>query len=162
MKIRHPLMVKAAGRLTAGFARGLGGTLDFDFRCVGATTAPLSAIPPGPRYAYAVWHEYLMLPTVKFGHPDLAALVSKHADGQILAELLAAVKIGVVAGLTNRGGVEAVRGLVAGTAGRRHLVVTPDGPRGPAGWSSRASRTRPAGPGCWSSRSGSGITRRSG
>lgn len=131
MKIRNPLLVRAAGRLGVAAARLLVGSLRVELRCLGATTLPVGDAPPGARYAYAVWHEYLLVPTVRYGHPDLAALVSKHADGQILAELIRAKGMAIVAGSTNRGGVEAVRTIVSGAAGRRHLVVTPDGPRGP-------------------------------
>jgi lysophospholipid acyltransferase (LPLAT)-like uncharacterized protein len=129
MKIRNPKLVRAAGWLGTQFARGLVGTLRFDFRNIGAVMAPVAEIPPGPRYVYALWHENLLLPTVTLGHPDLA--VSKHADGQILGALIEARGMGMVQGSTNRGGIEAVRQILNGTAGRRHLVVTPDGPRGP-------------------------------
>jgi lysophospholipid acyltransferase (LPLAT)-like uncharacterized protein len=131
VKIRNPRLIRAAGWLGTWAARGLVRTLRFEYRSLGPVVAPMTAIPPGPRYAYALWHEYLLLPTVALGHPDLAVLISKHADGQILAALIEATGMGTVQGSTNRGGVEAVRQLVKGTAGRRHLVVTPDGPRGP-------------------------------
>ncbi len=132
MKIRHPLLVAAAGRLAAGLTVGLGRTLRFEFHAIGTVvTAPIAAIPPGPRYVYALWHEYLLLPVARVAHPDLAALVSQHADGQILGTVLTAVGMGMVKGSSTRGGAEALRQIVRGTAGRRHLVVTPDGPRGP-------------------------------
>ena len=131
MKIRNPALVRAAGRLGVAAAKVLVGSLDVRLCCRGERTLPVGEAAPGSRYAYAVWHENLLVPTIKYGHPDLAALVSKHADGQILAELLRAKGMAIVAGSTNRGGVEAVRKIVSGAAGRRHLVVTPDGPRGP-------------------------------
>ena len=131
MKIRNPTLVAAAGRAGVLAARALVGTLRHDLLCLGEPSLPVGQVRPGTRYAYALWHEYLLLPTVRYGHPDLAALVSRHADGQILAELLRATGMATVAGSTNRGGVEAVRQIVADAPGRRHLVVTPDGPRGP-------------------------------
>jgi len=131
MKIRNKHLIRAAGWLGTRFARGLVGTLQFQVQCLGAVTAPVPAIPLGPRYAYSLWHENLLLPAVALGHPDLAVLISKHADGQMLSALIHSVGMGTVLGSTNRGGIEAVRSIVNGTAGRRHLVVTPDGPRGP-------------------------------
>ena len=131
VKIRNPVLVRAAGRLGVTLAQLLVGSLRIELRCLGETTLPVGNTSPEARYAYAVWHEYLLVPTVRYGHPDLAALVSKHADGQILAELIRAKGMAIVAGSTNRGGIEAVRKIVSGVAGRRHLVVTPDGPRGP-------------------------------
>jgi lysophospholipid acyltransferase (LPLAT)-like uncharacterized protein len=132
MKIRNKHLIRAAGWLGTQFALGLIRTLRFEYRSLGpAVVVPVGAIPPGPRYAYALWHENLLLPCGTVAHPDIAALISQHADGEILAALIGAIGMGIVRGSTNRGGVEAVRGLVNGTVGRRHLVVTPDGPRGP-------------------------------
>lgn len=131
MKIRNKHLIRAAGWLGTRLALALIRTLRFEFRSVGTIVAPVTAIPPGPRYAYALWHENLLLPCGTVAHPDIAALISQHADGEILAALIGAIGMGIVRGSTNRGGIEAVRGLVNGTVGRRHLVVTPDGPRGP-------------------------------
>lgn len=131
MKIRHPLLLKTAGSLGTLCVKGLVRTLRFEFINLGPVMAPVAEIPPGPRYLYALWHEYLMLPAAKLGHPDLAVLISKHADGQLLGSLITSMGMGMVHGSTNRGGIEAVKQIVDGTAGRRHLVVTPDGPRGP-------------------------------
>jgi lysophospholipid acyltransferase (LPLAT)-like uncharacterized protein len=132
MKIRNKHLIRAAGWLGTRFALGLIRTLRFEYRSLAsAVVVPVSAIPPGPRYIYTLWHENLLLPCGTVAHPDIAALISKHADGQVLTALIEAIGMGVVLGSTNRGGIEAVRGLVNGTVGRRHLVVTPDGPRGP-------------------------------
>ncbi|MGL6073339.1 MAG: lysophospholipid acyltransferase family protein [Fimbriiglobus sp.] len=131
MKIRDPRLVRAAGWLGTKFALGLISTLRFELHNIGPVMAPVEEIPDGPRYLYCLWHENLLLPASKLGHPDLAVLISKHADGQILGSLILARGMGMVQGSTNRGGVEAVKAIINGTAGRRHLVVTPDGPRGP-------------------------------
>jgi lysophospholipid acyltransferase (LPLAT)-like uncharacterized protein len=131
LKIRNKHLLRAAGWLATRSARGLVRTLRSEYRPLGPVVAPAERVPPGPRYVYCVWHEYLLFPTAKFGHPDLGVLVSKHADGQLLGSLFQAMDMGMVLGSTNRGGVEAVRQLVSGTDTRRHLVITPDGPRGP-------------------------------
>lgn len=131
MKIRNKHLIRAAGWLATRGVRGLVKTLDFRLHCLGVVTMPIGEIPPGPRYVYSLWHENILLPINTVAHPDAAVLISKHADGQMLASLILATGMGIVQGSTNRGGVEAVRSLVNGTAGRRHLVVTPDGPRGP-------------------------------
>ncbi|MGL6095910.1 MAG: lysophospholipid acyltransferase family protein, partial [Fimbriiglobus sp.] len=88
-------------------------------------------LPHGFGAIYAVWHENLMLPTIHVGGPDFSVLISKHADGRLLGALIDAMGMGQVQGSTNRGGIEAVRQIVRGEAGRRHLAITPDGPRGP-------------------------------
>lgn len=130
MKIRHPALVAVAGRVGVVAAKALVRTVRVELHCFGEVSLPVGAAAPGARYAYAVWHEHLLMGTVLYGHAEVAALVSKHADGRILADLVRSTGMGVVAGSTGRGGVEAVRQIV-GPAGRRHLVVTPDGPRGP-------------------------------
>lgn len=131
MKIRNKRLLAAAGWTGATAARALVRSLRFEYRCLGPTVVPLGVVPPGPRYAYALWHEYLLLPTVRFSHPDGAALVSKHADGHYVEALLKSGGMGTVLGSTNRGGVEAVRFILSDPSARRHLVVTVDGPRGP-------------------------------
>jgi hypothetical protein len=86
---------------------------------------------PGERSIYAIWHENLLLPTVLQGAPEIAVLISKHADGRMLDELIGAMGMRSVRGSTNRGGVEALRQLIDADAPWKHLAVTPDGPRGP-------------------------------
>ena len=130
MKIRNKKLLRVAGWLLVGFANCLFRSLRFEYRMIGPVTAPAEAIPKEKRYVFAVWHENLMLPTIFFGHPDLAALVSKHADGQLVGSVIAATGIQLVRGSTNRGGIEALRQIMHGGTWR-HLVVTPDGPRGP-------------------------------
>ena len=130
MKIRNKHLVRAAGWSAAQLARGLVRTVRLEYRSLGPVVAPVTAVPPGPRYLYTSWHENLLVPAVRFGHPDIAVLISSHADGQLLAELIRAVGMGMVFGSSTRGGVEAVRQLI-GDGGRRHLIITLDGPRGP-------------------------------
>lgn len=131
MKIRNPRLINAAGWLGSWVVRGVGRTLRFELRNLGAPCAPLGEIPSGPRYLYALWHEGMLLPIMRIAHPDAAILASKHADGQLIASVIESAGMGIVYGSTNRDGLKAVRGLIDGTEGRRHLVVTPDGPRGP-------------------------------
>ncbi|HET6575493.1 MAG TPA: lysophospholipid acyltransferase family protein, partial [Fimbriiglobus sp.] len=131
MKIRNKHFLRAAGWLATRSARGLIRTLRTEYRPLGPVVVPVDRVATGSRYIYCIWHEYLLYPAAKLGHPDLAVLISKHADGQLLGSLIQAMGMGMVLGSTNRGGVEAVRQLVSGTDTRRHLVITPDGPRGP-------------------------------
>ncbi|OWK36301.1 lysophospholipid acyltransferase family protein [Fimbriiglobus ruber] len=131
MKIRNKRLIAAAGWLGSKTILGLLSTLRFELRHESKVVGPVDVLPPETRYIYLFWHENLLLPHIAFGHPSLSVLISKHADGQLLSSLIRAVGMGTVFGSTNRGGVEAVKGLVNGTSGTRHLVITPDGPRGP-------------------------------
>lgn len=131
MKIRNRHLIRAAGWTGSRLARTLVGTVRTEHRCLGPVVAPAPDVPPGARYVFSAWHETLLLPAIRFGHPDVAVLVSKHADGQLLTALIESTGMGLVQGSTNRGGIEAVRRIIGGTDGRRHLIVTTDGPRGP-------------------------------
>jgi lysophospholipid acyltransferase (LPLAT)-like uncharacterized protein len=129
MKIRDHRLIAAAGWLGTRIVRLLSATLRFDHHCVG--DSPVDPLQPPERepFLYALWHENFLIPAVRFGNPGVSALVSRHADGQLLGRLLRATGMGVVLGSTSRGGVAAVRELLRPGAG--HLAVTPDGPRGP-------------------------------
>lgn len=130
MKIRDPRLLAAAGWAATRAARGLVRSLRVRYQALGPGAHP-DHVPPGERVIYSIWHENLLLPTVYFGRPSMAVLVSQHRDGQLLGTLIQSLGMGMVCGSTTRGGAEAVRKLVDVNAPFRHLAVTPDGPRGP-------------------------------
>lgn len=130
MKIRNRHLLRAAGWAAARLAQGLLRSLRHEFTCVGPNVLPRQWDHPD-RFIYAIWHEHLLLPTVRHGGPDLAVLISAHADGQLLGSLITAMRMEMILGSSTRGGVEAVRQLVRPDVTWRNLAVTPDGPRGP-------------------------------
>ena len=84
-------------------------------------------------FVLCVWHDALLLPTFaapRWLRKRCCCLVSQHQDGSYLADAMAWMDYTTVRGSTKRGGVEALRQLVNDTAGK-HIIVTPDGPRGP-------------------------------
>jgi lysophospholipid acyltransferase (LPLAT)-like uncharacterized protein len=131
VKIRNRFLVRTAGFTLARTARLLVKSLAGGYRPLGPNLDPAHLVGGTDRYIYSIWHENLLIPAAGFGHPDLAVLVSKHADGQLLAAIARYMGMTIVAGSTRRGGVDALRRLVDGQAPWRHLAVTPDGPRGP-------------------------------
>jgi hypothetical protein len=79
---------------------------------------------------YVFWHEYLLFPLFLRGHCNLMMLLSQHRDAEVLGRIGYHMGFEVVRGSTRRGGTAALRQLL--THGRRrHLAITPDGPRGP-------------------------------
>jgi lysophospholipid acyltransferase (LPLAT)-like uncharacterized protein len=85
------------------------------------------------RFIACVWHDALIVPT--FVSPRrirrrTCCLVSRHQDGGYLADAMAILGYTTVRGSTNRGGAQAMKQLMDDTAGK-HIVITPDGPRGP-------------------------------
>ena len=92
--------------------------------------------PPNERYIGALWHNRLLLfPFVlKRYLPERrgAALISTSRDGEILADLVERFGFEVVRGSSSRKGASAIRQLAEVIAHGHDVVITPDGPRGPA------------------------------
>jgi lysophospholipid acyltransferase (LPLAT)-like uncharacterized protein len=100
------------------------------------------AIAGGPAVA-AFWHERLPLMPALLRHarranPGLTAsvLVSRHVDGRLIGELMRRFGLDVVHGSTarhgqDRGGAAGLLRLLDRLAAGSHVVITPDGPRGP-------------------------------
>ncbi len=82
------------------------------------------------RYLYSVWHDSMVLPVFGGHHWCTTALTSQHKDGSFVAGVLRWRNIPAVRGSTSRIRTGAVRELME-TVASRHLVITPDGPRGP-------------------------------
>ena len=79
---------------------------------------------------YIFWHEYILFPLYLRGHCNMAMLLSRHRDAEMLSHAAYHLGFDFVRGSTNRGGVTAIRGLLAKSR-TMHLTITPDGPRGP-------------------------------
>jgi lysophospholipid acyltransferase (LPLAT)-like uncharacterized protein len=129
MKIRHPLLIKAAGFAAAHVIRWWIGTLRLRYHPLGPSVDPRT---PGfrDRYIYAFWHENMLFFAERFARNDAWVLISQHADGQLIAEACRHLRVRTIRGSTKRGGAEALREMVR-VGHRGHLVITPDGPRGP-------------------------------
>lgn len=82
------------------------------------------------KFLYAFWHENILVPAYRFRDQGITVMVSRHADGQLIARAIERLGFHTVRGSTTRGGANAVRGMV--TQGKSfHLAITPDGPKGP-------------------------------
>lgn len=92
--------------------------------------------PPNERYIGALWHNRLLiLPfVIKRYLPERrgAALISASRDGALLADLVGRFNFEVVRGSSSRKGASAIRQLADVIAAGQDVVITPDGPRGPA------------------------------
>ena len=98
--------------------------------------ANVSGAPPNERYIGALWHNrLLLLPfVIKRYLPERrgAALISPSGDGALLADLVERFDFEVVRGSSSRKGASAIRQLADVIANGKDVVITPDGPRGPA------------------------------
>ena len=82
---------------------------------------------------FIFWHSKMLTGWYIFKNKNPAALVSQSKDGAILSKLLNMWKYEVVRGSSSKGGKEAVDKLIELVKSGRNAIITPDGPRGPAG-----------------------------
>jgi len=104
-------------------------TLRIRLLCVEDAPRPY-AQAAGQYFIYPVWHDSMAAPIFSGRQPSMVALVGAHTDGSYVSTVLKSVGIGSVRGSSSRGGSQALRQLLADTEAR-HIVLTPDGPRGP-------------------------------
>ncbi len=87
-------------------------------------------------YIGALWHNRLLIfPFVLqrfFSNRRGAALISASRDGELLADAITRFGFDVVRGSSSRLGASAILQLTDVLASGRDVVITPDGPRGPA------------------------------
>jgi lysophospholipid acyltransferase (LPLAT)-like uncharacterized protein len=87
-------------------------------------------------YIGALWHNRLLIfPIVLrrfFPDRDGAALISASRDGDLLADGVQRFGYDVIRGSSSRLGASAILQLTEVLASGRDVVITPDGPRGPA------------------------------
>lgn len=129
MKFRSPAIIGFGGLMFGLAMKLLFRTIRRRLHLLDPNTNPYQ--PTGSdRYLYAVWHDSMVIPTFGGPHAHAAALTSRHADGTFVASVLKTVGMSSVRGSTGRGGETAVREIMT-TARDKHIVITPDGPRGP-------------------------------
>lgn len=89
----------------------------------------------GQPYVYAVLHAH-QLATIFDAEPDVAAMVSHSADGDLLIPVLNLVKVKPIRGSSRRqsrdkGGLQALDQMIAHVASGNPAYLAVDGPRGP-------------------------------
>jgi len=136
MKIRSRLASRVLSAGVIATARTLFATCHYRF------TAPdprwqldYPAVEHGDdeRFILCVWHDSLMMPalmTPPYTRKIGCCLISRHQDGGYLSDMMHALGCQTVRGSTSKGGAAALRQLLRDTEGM-HIIITPDGPRGP-------------------------------
>jgi lysophospholipid acyltransferase (LPLAT)-like uncharacterized protein len=141
VKIRHPFWIRLAAFIAAWVVRIWVSTLGLRKIIVDGMPHPVD--PKKQRFIFAAWHDTVFsMASIKI---PADVLISRHADGELIAQACGFLGIGVVRGSTTRGGAEALLELARSTR-PRHMLITPDGPRGPRhqlqpGIAALASRT---------------------
>jgi len=96
---------------------------------------PLSAMRRpggGAPILYAFWHAQMLSFLALHRDEQVAVVISEHRDGEIIARAAERFGCTTIRGSSSRGAVSALRAMERGLAEGREVVVTPDGPRGPA------------------------------
>jgi lysophospholipid acyltransferase (LPLAT)-like uncharacterized protein len=126
MKVRNPRWIRLAAFVLSWVVRLWIGSLRSRQVSADGRHHPLD--PQEGRCIYVAWHDSILgLLSIR---TPIDVLISQHADGELISQACGFLNIGVVRGSTTRGGAQAGLEIVRSRA-RRHLLITPDGPRGP-------------------------------
>jgi len=129
MKLDSPTINRLGGLLGSAAVRWWMETLDYKAAYYDRRIDPFYPDCSGQKI-YIFWHEYILFPLYLRGHCNLAMLLSRHRDAEVLSCAARHLGFDFVRGSTARGGVAALRELLARSQ-TMHLTITPDGPRGP-------------------------------
>lgn len=77
------------------------------------------------------WHAWILPMAHVHRNEGIVVLVSRHGDGELIAQLVERWGYGTARGSSTRGGVAGLKGLVRAARSGHDLAITPDGPRGP-------------------------------
>ena len=129
MKIQSHIAIGSCSLIAAGVIRQWLGTVRSRVQYGDRLVDPIHQDFRGPKI-YVFWHENILIPLYLRGHCNIAMLLSRHADANVLDRVARMMGFGVVRGSTFRGGSTALRELSL-RARNESLTITPDGPRGP-------------------------------
>ncbi len=134
------LVLAIVPRLAALLIRLLGATLRyedrfedrFENRFEAATSPRLPGDQiPGPTI-YAFWHRSLLVCAHRFRHRNIAILISRSFDGELIARTVERLGFRAIRGSSSRGGPTALKQMVEAYRAGHICALTVDGPRGPA------------------------------
>lgn len=80
----------------------------------------------------AFWHRTLLACAYRFRNRDIAILISRSFDGELIARVVERLGFRAIRGSSSRGGVSALRTLAEAYQQGHHCAITVDGPRGPS------------------------------
>jgi lysophospholipid acyltransferase (LPLAT)-like uncharacterized protein len=92
---------------------------------------PVGITIPGPTL-FAFWHSTMLACAHRFRNKDIAILISRSFDGELIARTVERLGFYPVRGSSTRGALSAVRGMAEAYNAGHRCAFTADGPRGPA------------------------------
>jgi lysophospholipid acyltransferase (LPLAT)-like uncharacterized protein len=120
-------------RLRARLARGALSALARTWRVEVQGAEHLAAARARGAFVFALWHRTLVPLLWWHRTQNVTLLVSRHADGALVAEAAQDLGYRVARGSSTRGGTSALRSVLRTLLAGSPVAVTPDGPRGPRG-----------------------------
>ncbi|MEX2181129.1 MAG: lysophospholipid acyltransferase family protein [Gemmatimonadaceae bacterium] len=87
----------------------------------------------GKNFLLSLWHGEILPLSLHVRGEGLTIMISEHGDGELIARLHESWGNFAVRGSTSRGAGRVLLGLVRTLESGKDCVITPDGPRGPAG-----------------------------
>jgi len=125
----YPWWLTPAAGLGAAFLRLVGST----WRVERVGTEYHDAVSTnGANCIFALWHSRLLALVYTHRDRDVAALVSRHRDGELITRIVEGLGYTAGRGSSTRGGEEGALEMMSWAERGHSLAITPDGPRGPA------------------------------
>ena len=119
-------------RLAALLIRLLGATLRYEDLFEPATHPRIPGDQiPGPT-VYAFWHRSLLVSAHRFRRRNIAILISRSFDGELIARTVERLGFRAIRGSSSRGGPTALKQMADAYRKGHICALTADGPRGPA------------------------------
>ncbi len=81
---------------------------------------------------YAFWHGRLALGPYYRNEIKVNVVISEHADGKLIAEVMRIFNMNIVSGSSTKNAFAAYKGILQALNKGESVAITPDGPRGPA------------------------------
>ena len=127
MKLNGPFWQKTIPILAAGYLKTLYRTqrlwfANDDYAARIAQTGPCIIV---------IWHNRILQGSVCAIGRNLAVIISRSRDGQLISDTVQRIGLEAVRGSSSRGQLQSVRDLLKLLEQGQSIVMTPDGPRGP-------------------------------
>ncbi|MDH7500639.1 MAG: lysophospholipid acyltransferase family protein [candidate division NC10 bacterium] len=85
----------------------------------------------GGQVIFCFWHGRLLMMPFASSIRDAAIMISRHRDGDFVSRFAERMGFQSIRGSATRGSVAAMKSMINAHRKGLHLVITPDGPRGP-------------------------------
>ncbi|MCI0691526.1 lysophospholipid acyltransferase family protein [candidate division KSB1 bacterium] len=82
-------------------------------------------------FIYCIWHGKILIPIFTHRYENIHAMVSLHADGEMIAQMLHRLGYRTIRGSSTRGAQRAAVEMIRALKQGKVCAIMPDGPKGP-------------------------------